>query len=40
MVRAFEYTIDESKLGMRLKKADTLLEPLKRKAADDRKKLA
>jgi hypothetical protein len=37
---ATEYTIDESKLGMRLKKADTLLEPLKRKAADDRKKLA
>jgi hypothetical protein len=36
---ATEYTIDEEKLGMRLKKVDTLLEPLKRKAADDRKKL-
>jgi len=37
---ATEYTIDEEKLGMRLKKVETLLEPLKRKAADDRKKLA
>jgi hypothetical protein len=37
---ATEYTIDEDKLSVRLKKLDTLLEPLKRKAADDRKKLA
>ena len=36
---ATEYTIDEDKLSVRLKKLDTLLEPLKRKAADDRKKL-
>jgi hypothetical protein len=36
---ATEYTIDEEKLSMRLKKTETLLEPLKRKAADDRKKL-
>ena len=37
---ATEYTIDEDKLSVRLKKLDTLLEPLKRKAADDRKKFA
>jgi hypothetical protein len=37
---ATDYTIDEEKLGMRLKKTDTLLEPLKRMAADDRKKFS
>ncbi len=36
---ATDYPIDEEKLSMRLKKLDTLLEPLKRKAAEDRKKV-
>jgi hypothetical protein len=35
-----EYPIDEDKLKMRLKKPETLLEPLRRRAADDRKKIA
>jgi hypothetical protein len=37
---ATEYPIDEDKLGMRLKKPETLLDPLRRRAADDRKKVA
>jgi hypothetical protein len=37
---ATDYPIDENKLGMRLKKLDTLLDPLKRKAAEDRKKVS
>lgn len=37
---ATDYPIDEEKLKLRLKKPETLLEPLKRKAADDRKKLS
>jgi hypothetical protein len=35
-----DYPIDEDKLGMRLKKAETLLEPLRRRAADEKKKIA
>jgi len=35
-----DYPIDEDKLGMRLKKADTLLEPMRRRAADEKKKIA
>jgi len=37
---ATDYPIDEDKLSMRLKKPETLLEPLRRRAADDRKKVA
>lgn len=37
---ATEFPIDEGKLGMRLKKPETLLEPLRRKAAEEKKKLA
>jgi hypothetical protein len=37
---ATDYPIDEEKLSMRLKKPETLLEPLKRKAADEKKKIA
>jgi hypothetical protein len=37
---ATDYPIDEEKLGMRLKKPETLLEPLRRKAAEERKKNA
>lgn len=37
---ATEYPIDESKLGMRLKRPETLLEPLKRKALEEKKKIA
>lgn len=35
---ATDYPIDEEKLAMRLKKPETLLEPLKRKAAEEKKK--
>ncbi len=37
---ATEYPVDEGKLGMRLKKPETLLEPLRRKANEERKKIA
>jgi hypothetical protein len=37
---ATDYTIDESKLSMRLKKPESLLDPLKRKADADKKKLS
>jgi uncharacterized membrane protein YkvA (DUF1232 family) len=37
---ATEYPLDESKLAMRLKKPETLLEPLRRKALEERKKIA
>jgi hypothetical protein len=37
---ATEFPLDESKLGMRLKKPETLLEPLRRKVAEEKKKLA
>jgi uncharacterized membrane protein YkvA (DUF1232 family) len=37
---ATEFPIDENKLGMRLKKPETLLEPLRRKALEERKKIA
>jgi hypothetical protein len=37
---ATDYPLDEEKLSMKLKKPETLLEPLKRKAAEDRKKLS
>lgn len=37
---ATDYPIDEEKLAMRLKKVDTLLDPLKRKAAEEKKKIA
>jgi hypothetical protein len=37
---ATDYPIDETKLAMRLKKPETLLEPLKRKATEDRKKVS
>ncbi len=37
---ATEYPVDEGKLGMRLKKPATLLEPLRRKATEERKKIA
>jgi hypothetical protein len=36
---ATDYPLDEEKLSMRLKKAETVLEPLRRKAEIDRKKL-
>ncbi len=35
-----EYPLDESKLAMRLKRPETLLEPLRRKAAEEKKKIA
>jgi hypothetical protein len=35
-----DYPIDEDKLGMRLKRPETLLEPLRRKAAEEKKKIA
>jgi hypothetical protein len=35
-----DYPIDEGKLGMRLKKPETILEPLKRRAAEEKKKIA
>lgn len=35
-----EFPIDEGKLAMRLKKPETLLEPLRRKALEERKKIA
>ena len=35
-----DYPVDEEKLGMRVKKPETLLEPLKRKAAEEKKKIA
>ncbi len=37
---ATEFPIDEGKLGMRLKRPETLLEPLRRKAAEEKKKIA
>jgi hypothetical protein len=37
---ATEYPLDEDKLAMRLKRPETLLEPLRRKALEDRKKIA
>lgn len=37
---ATEYPIDEAKLGMRLKKPETLLEPLRRRANEEKKKIA
>jgi hypothetical protein len=37
---ATDYAVDEDKLGMRLKKAETLLDPLRRKAADEKKRIA
>jgi hypothetical protein len=36
---ATDYPLDETKIAMRLKRLETLLDPLKRKAAEDRKKL-
>jgi hypothetical protein len=37
---ATDYPIDEDKLSMRLKKPETLLEPLRRRAAEEKKKIA
>lgn len=37
---ATDYPIDEEKLSMRLKKPETLLEPLKRRANEEKKKIA
>jgi hypothetical protein len=37
---ATDYPLDEGKLGMRLKRPETLLEPLRRKAAEEKKKIA
>jgi hypothetical protein len=37
---ATEYPIDEAKLGMRLKRPETLLEPLRRRALEEKKKIA
>jgi hypothetical protein len=37
---ATEYPIDEGKLTMRLKRPETLLEPLRRKALEEKKKIA
>jgi hypothetical protein len=37
---ATDFPIDETKLSMRLKKPETLLEPLRRKAAEEKKKIA
>lgn len=37
---ATEFPLDENKLSMRLKKFETLLEPLRRKVAEEKKKLA
>jgi uncharacterized membrane protein YkvA (DUF1232 family) len=35
-----DYPLDESKLQMRLKRPETLLEPLRRKVAEEKKKIA
>ena len=35
---ATDYPIDEEKLGMRLKKPETLLEPLRRRAAEEKRR--
>lgn len=35
-----DYPIDEENLGMRLKRPETLLDPLRRRAAEERKKIA
>ncbi len=35
-----EFPLDEGKLSMRLKRPETLLEPLRRKALEERKKIA
>lgn len=37
---ATDYPLDEDKLGMRLKRPETLLEPLRRRAAEEKKKIA
>lgn len=37
---ATEYPLDENKLHMRLKRPETLLEPLRRKVAEEKKKIA
>ncbi|MBI4510195.1 MAG: hypothetical protein HY698_11215 [Deltaproteobacteria bacterium] len=37
---ATEYPIDEEQLSMRVKKAETILEPLRRRAASEKKKIA
>jgi uncharacterized membrane protein YkvA (DUF1232 family) len=37
---ATDFPIDEDKLGMRLKRPETLLEPLRRRANEERKKIA
>jgi hypothetical protein len=37
---ATEYPLDEGKLSMRLKRPETLLEPLRRKVAEEKKKIA
>lgn len=37
---ATDYPLDEDKLSMRLKRPETLLEPLRRKVAEEKKKIA
>ncbi len=37
---ATEFPLDDDKLAMRLKKPETLLEPLRRKVAEEKKKIA
>jgi hypothetical protein len=37
---ATDYPIDEGKLQMRLKRPETLLEPMRRRAAEEKKKIA
>lgn len=37
---ATDYPVDEDKLKMRIKKAETVLDPLRRKMADEKKKIA
>jgi uncharacterized membrane protein YkvA (DUF1232 family) len=37
---ATDYPLDENKLQMRLKRPETLLEPLRRKVAEEKKKIA
>jgi hypothetical protein len=37
---ATDYPLDEDKLGMRLKRTETLLEPLRKKAQEEKKKIA
>ena len=37
---ATDYPLDEDKLAMRLKRPETLLEPLRRKALEEKKKIA